>query len=104
MGFVFLDGGSGGFRGCVLLPSSGFWSLGRGVLVWRWPGGLKYNMLIRSGLHFDLKHHILHESRTSAPFKQTFSIRELYKRKLQTNFDVNLISLLGIKLLTDKYL
>ena len=49
------------------------------------------------GLEFDMKYHILHDFRTSTPFKKTSSdhFKNVYKLKLLTNFDVNLTSFLG---------
>ena len=46
---------------------------------------------------FDMKNHILHVSRTSTAFKEKSSdhFKDIYRLKLQTNFDVNMTSFLG---------
>ena len=49
------------------------------------------------GQEFDIKYRILHDFRTSTPFKETSSedFKNLHKLKLLTNFYVNLTSLPG---------
>ena len=44
-----------------------------------------------------MKYHILHDFRTSTPFKEKFSdhFEDVYKLKLLKNFDVNLTSSAG---------
>ena len=44
-----------------------------------------------------MKHHILHDSRTSTPCKEKLFdlFKDLHKLMLLTNFDVNLTSFLG---------
>ena len=46
------------------------------------------------GLEFDVKHHILHDFRTSTLLKENSSdhFKDLHKLKLLTKFDVNLTS------------
>ena len=46
---------------------------------------------------FDMKYHLLHDFRTSTPFKEKFSdhIKDVHELKLLTNFDANLVSFLG---------
>ena len=49
------------------------------------------------GPEFDMKNHILYVSRTFNAFKEISSdhFKDIYKLKLQTNFDVNMTSSLG---------
>ena len=49
---------------------------------------------LRSGTRLDMKFHILHDLRSSTPFKEKsyLHFKNLHKLKLLTNFDVNMIS------------
>ena len=52
--------------------------------------------LLKSRISFDMKYHILHDFRTSTPFKKKSSdyFKDLHRMELFTNF-INLTSFLG---------
>ena len=55
------------------------------------------NDRLRSGTRFDMKYHILHDFRTSVPFKKKTCdhLKDLQKTKFLKNFDVNLTTFPG---------
>ena len=58
---------------------------------------LSFQLLIKvGGSEFDMKYHILHVFRTSIEFRKKSSVHftDIYKLKLLTNFNVNMMSFL----------